>query len=141
MRPSPRDSELARRLRASASVDQLLEMVRRQHVQLGTSESVAALAAVSQLSRNATGWLLDDTRMRALLERTRGCLADGATPVYPQDLVDIARSLANLRSRDALAACGRACKHEASACRPHSACARSASWRERAPKRPCRPAN
>jgi hypothetical protein len=41
--------------------------------------------------------------MRTLLVRARDCLADGATGVDPQDLVDIARSLATLRARDALA--------------------------------------
>jgi hypothetical protein len=43
MHPSPRSSELGRRLAASASVDQLPEMVERQLVQLDTSEVVASL--------------------------------------------------------------------------------------------------
>jgi hypothetical protein len=83
------------------SVDQLLEVVGRQHAQLGTTEVAAALATVSQLSRNAAGRPLDDRRMYTLLERARDCLAN-ATAVDPRDLVDIARSLATLNLRDAL---------------------------------------
>jgi hypothetical protein len=93
MRPSSRSSELCRRLRASASVAQLLEMVEQQHAQLGTSEVAAALVTISQLSRNAAGGPLEDRRMRTLLERARDCLADGAAPVAPQHLVDKLRAL------------------------------------------------
>jgi hypothetical protein len=103
MCPSSRGRELGRRLRASASINHLFEMVGRQHAQLGTPEVAVSLATVSRLSRNVTGRSLDDRRMRTLLERARGCLADGATPVGPHDLVKIARSLANLRPRDGLA--------------------------------------
>jgi hypothetical protein len=96
-------SELGQLLRASASVDQLLDMAERQHAQLGASEVAVSLSTASHLSRDAVGPPLDDRRMRMLLERALGCLADDATPMDPQDLVDIARALAILRRRDALA--------------------------------------
>jgi phage FluMu protein gp41 len=103
MRPSPRSSELGRRLRASASTDELREMVERQLARLGTSEVPVSLATLSHLSRNAAGRPLEDRRMCMLLVRARDCLADGATRVDPHEHVDIALALANLRAHDALA--------------------------------------
>jgi hypothetical protein len=97
-----RSSELCRRLQASASVDQLFGMVERRHAQLDASEVAAALATVIQFSRNAAGRPLEDRRMRTLLERARDCLADRASPMDSQDLVEIMRSLAKVHARDAL---------------------------------------